>query len=48
MRRHKSSKSETDPESMDVYATDISGKVGVHYPGRTRLKSERAEKKFSW
>ncbi len=35
MRRPISSKSHTCPEGMDVYAADISVKVGAHYPGRS-------------
>jgi hypothetical protein len=35
MRRHISSKSNNCPEGMAVYAAGISGKVSVHYPGRS-------------
>ena len=41
MRGPISSKSDTDTESMNVDATDISVKVGVHYPGRSRFTPER-------
>lgn len=45
MRRQISLKSNTDTESMDVDATDISVKVGVHYPGRSGDPLEEKEKK---
>ena len=35
MRGHRASKSDTYTESLDVYATGISGKVGAQYPGRS-------------
>ena len=35
IRRPRSSKSNTCTESFDVYAADISGKVGAQYPGRS-------------
>lgn len=35
MRRQLSSKSDTCTENLDVYAADISGKVGAQYPGRS-------------
>ena len=35
MRRPISSKSDYCTESAVVYAADISGKVSVHYPGRS-------------
>ena len=37
MRRRNSSKSDTCPESLYVYAAGISVKVGVHYPGRSAV-----------
>lgn len=45
MRRQISSKSNTCTECADVDVTDISVKVGVHYPGRSvgnRQKSAKA------
>ena len=39
MRKQKSLKSKTDTECVGVYATGISVKVSVHYPGRSRSVS---------
>ena len=36
MRRRISLKSNTCTEGVDVYTAGISGKVGAHYPGRSR------------
>ena len=39
MRRPIDSKPKFYPESVDVDATGISGKVSAHYPGRPRQKN---------